>query len=252
VTDPTTDALREEHAALAGLLDRLEPDQWHAPTRCAGWDVRDVVLHLAQTDEMAVGSVIGRYDAVFAALTGGLDPASSVDEGVARMVARERGAGHGSAVDRWRRASEELDAALETVDPSTRVPWVAGPLSVRTLTTTRLAETWIHAGDVAAAVGATIPPSARLQLIARLAWRTLPYAFAQAGSTLHGPVALHLSAPDGGRWTFEPDEAPVTIIEGPALDLCTVAARRVPASATALRGTGPDADEVLSLIRTYA
>ncbi len=141
---------------------------------------------------------------------------------------------------------------LETIDLSTRVPWVAGPISARTLTTTRLAETWIHAGDVAAAVGTTLTPSAGLQLIARLAWRTLPYAFAQAGSTLHGPVALRLSAPDGEHWAFEPDEASVTVIEGPALDLCTVAARRIPASDTTLRGTGPDADEVLSLIRTYA
>jgi hypothetical protein len=33
------------------------------------------------------------------------------------------------------------------------VTWVAGQLSIRTLTTTRLAETWIHAGDVRNALG---------------------------------------------------------------------------------------------------
>jgi hypothetical protein len=46
---------------------------------------------------------------------------------------------------------------------------VPGELSARTLATTRLAETWIHAGDVAGALGVTLPPTDRLRPIARLA-----------------------------------------------------------------------------------
>jgi hypothetical protein len=44
----------------------------------------------------------------------------------------------------------------------------------------------------------------------------------------------------------------MTIIRGSAADFCDVAARRVDASATGLVGTGPDADAVLRLVRTYA
>jgi uncharacterized protein (TIGR03084 family) len=141
---------------------------------------------------------------------------------------------------------------LDAGDLSQRVQWVAGPLSLRTLATTRLAETWIHSGDVAGALGIALPATDRLQPIARLAWRTLPYAFSSTGRQLSGPVAFRLSGPGGEPWEFLPDERAVTTITGPAADLCAVAARRVEPSVTALGGEGPDADAVLALVRTYA
>jgi uncharacterized protein (TIGR03084 family) len=132
------------------------------------------------------------------------------------------------------------------------VPWVAGDLAVRTLATTRLAETWIHTGDVAHALGVDLAPTDRLRLIARLAWRTIPYAFGRDGRELHGPVAFHLRGPSGDAWDFDPDEPAVTTITGDAHELCLVAARRVDPSDTSLAGEGPDADAVLQLVRTYA
>ena len=138
------------------------------------------------------------------------------------------------------------------MDLSTRVTWVAGELSARTLVTTRLAETWIHTGDVAEAVGVTTVPTDHLFQIARLAWRTLPYAFSSAGRALAGPVAFRLTSPSGDPWDLVPDEPALTTITGPAIELCTVAARRVDPAATSLGGTGPDADDVLALVRTYA
>ncbi len=93
------------------------------------------------------------------------------------------------------------------IDLSTRVPWVAGDLAARTLATTRLAECWIHTGDVADPLGVVRIPGARLKLIARLAWRTLPYAFARAGRKLSGPVAFVLAGPLGERWDFVPDRS---------------------------------------------
>jgi uncharacterized protein (TIGR03084 family) len=129
---------------------------------------------------------------------------------------------------------------------------VAGELSARTLATTRLAETWIHAGDVADALGEELPFTDRLRPVARLAWRTLPYAFASVGRTMTGPVAFRLVAPSGEAWDFVPEGPEVTTIHGPAAELCAVAARRVHPSATTLRGEGPDADAVLALVRTYA
>jgi uncharacterized protein (TIGR03084 family) len=149
--------------------------------------------------------------------------------------------------------AQVLRTALGACAPGERVDWVAGELSVRTLTTTRLAETWIHTGDVADALGVTLAPADRLRHIARLAWRTLPYAFARAGRTLTGAVAFHLIGPNGDAWAFDPPEgAAATTIEGPGVELCLVAARRVDPGRTSLRGDGPDADAVLDLVRTYA
>jgi uncharacterized protein (TIGR03084 family) len=131
-------------------------------------------------------------------------------------------------------------------------------MAALSLATTRLAEGWIHTGDVAEALGREQAADDRLRPIARLAWRMLPFAFARAGRTLSGPVALALTAPDGSSvWEFTPDgpastTAPSTIVTGPVLDFCLVAARRIPASATALEATGPDGEAVLALVRTFA
>ena len=38
-------AVRAERGELADLLAALRPDQWDAPTLCAGWRVREVVAH---------------------------------------------------------------------------------------------------------------------------------------------------------------------------------------------------------------
>ncbi|MGD0380678.1 MAG: maleylpyruvate isomerase family mycothiol-dependent enzyme [Acidimicrobiales bacterium] len=245
-------ALAGQQAELSGLLDGLADDGWRAPTRCVGWNVADVVLHLAQTDEMAIASATGRYPQHMAEVAGQIRPVDSVDAGAALMVERERGIATTELRSRWSTGAARLTETLDAMDLSTRVVWVAGDLSARTLATTRLAETWIHTGDVAGALGVTLAPTDRLRLIARLAWRTVPYAFAAAGRTMTGPVAFQLSSPSGEAWDFLPDDPALTTIRGRAEDLCAVAARRVPAVATSLTGEGPDADGVLALVRTYA
>jgi uncharacterized protein (TIGR03084 family) len=245
-------ALAEQHAELDDVLERLDDAGWARPTRCEGWVVADVVLHLAQTDELALASVEGRFDSGLALLAGGLSTATDVDAGAAAMVERDRGRPNHEVLERWRAAAADLRGAVAAAEPSHRVQWVSGLLSVQTLATTRLSECWIHTGDVAEAIGVEQQSTDRLQHIARLAWRTLPYAFRRAGRELSGPVAFHLTGPSGAAWRFSPDSPPATVITGAADELCNVAARRLRGSATSLRGEGPDAESVLELVRTYA
>ena len=250
--DAVLNALEEQHAELAGLLERLGAADWQRATPCEGWTVADVVLHLAQTDELALASLEGRFSEGLEVLASGVSPQPNVDDGAAALVARERGAAPDALRERWRSGSAALRRSLASDDPHRRVGWVAGQLSTRTLTTTRLSECWIHTGDVAAAIGVNVESTDRLEHIARLAWRTLPYAFARDGRELTGPVAFDLRAPSGAQWQFVPDSAPTTVIEGDGAELCLVAARRVGADETSLRGSGPDAAAVLELVRTYA
>jgi uncharacterized protein (TIGR03084 family) len=168
------------------------------------------------------------------------------------MVAQERGQPGPLVSRRWHATAEALRAELAAGDPHRRVVWVAGTLSVTTLATTRLAETWIHTGDVAAAFDVELPPTDRLWHIARLAWRTLPYAFMRDGREQVAPVAFRLTGPGGDQWDFLPAAEAETTIEGDALELCLVAARRIEPGATRLKSRGPDASAVLDLVRTYA
>jgi uncharacterized protein (TIGR03084 family) len=245
-------ALKEQHSELTALLDRLDDAGWQRPTRCEGWTVADVVLHLAQTDELALASAQGQYAEGLNVLAGGLEGQGNVDDGAAATVAHERGLPNAELLERWRTGAAALREALAASDPHRRVGWVTGQLSTQTLATTRLAECWIHTGDVAEALDVVQEQTDRLEHIARLAWRTLPYAFTRAGRELAGPVAFDLCAPSGERWRFVPDTEPATVIEGAGAELCLVAARRIAAEDTSLHGAGPDASAVLELVRTYA
>jgi uncharacterized protein (TIGR03084 family) len=237
--DAITAALAAQQDELTSLLD---DDAWSRPSRCAGWTVADVVLHLAQTNEMAQASL----DGTFAEHLRGYPAAASIDEGADALVARERGLPRDELLARWVDGGRGLCNSFRSIDPSARVQWVAGTLAARTLATTRLAETWIHTNDIA-----RVPPTDRLEHVARLAWRTIPHAFAREGREPPGPTAFRLRGVNG-QWDFEPDEDAVNVIEGDGVELCEVASRRVAASETSLRATGPQAEEILDLVRTWA
>jgi uncharacterized protein (TIGR03084 family) len=243
-------ALAEQQAELSSLLSGLDDLDWQRPSRCEGWTVGDVVLHLAQTNDLASASASGRMAEALDVLASGQGGTGSVDDGADVLVARERGQPGPVLRDRWVDSADGLCRRLEGVDPHQRLQWVAGQVSARTLASTRIAETWIHAGDVGAAFGWVPAPTDRLWHVARLAWRTLPYAFASAGQQLSGPVAFELRAPSGEGWRFAADSEILTIVRGDAVDLCLVAARRAGSEDTGLRVEGPD--PVLELVRTYA
>jgi uncharacterized protein (TIGR03084 family) len=244
-------ALADQQAELDSLINPVDEAAWAKPSRCDGWSVGDVVLHLAQTNEMALASLEHRMDAYLDDMLRGLPPSANVDDGAGAMVDKERGASPAEVHARLQRATDTMMDAYRAADPHDRVQWVAGTLSVHTLSTTRLAETWIHTNDVAFGVGVDLPSPPRLKHIARLAWRTLPYAFMRAGRELTGKVAFVLAAPDGGEWVF--DDGPAdTIVRGTARDLCEVAGQRATASETSLTAEGPDAAGVLELVRTFA
>jgi uncharacterized protein (TIGR03084 family) len=245
-------ALGEQHAELAGLAAGLDEAAWARPSPCDGWTVSDVVLHMAQTDEMAVASLDHRMPQHLDEVASTWASAGDVDDGAGLLVAEQRGASGAEVFARWQAATDALRARFGAYDPHERVTWVAGQLSAMTLATTRLAECWIHTTDVAGGLGVDLVPTDRLRHIARLAWRTVPYAFVRAGRDAPGPVAFHLTGPGGEEWLFDPDAAATTVVSGPAWDLCRVAGQRAVAADTALAAEGPDADAVLELVRTFA
>ena len=214
--DAVLAALADQQAELAALVAAATDAQLALPSRCPGWSAADVLLHLAQTNEMAVASTEGRLAEHGRSVAAAVPPDASIDDLAGWLVEQER-TSPTAARSRWIESARAQEAAFAGVDPSARLLWVAGELAARTLASTRLSETWIHTVDVALAFGPSPAPTDRLWHIARLAWRTVPYAFERAGAELHGPVAFALDAPDGSTWTFgEPAEA-ATLLQGTAL-----------------------------------
>ncbi|MDN5931915.1 MAG: maleylpyruvate isomerase N-terminal domain-containing protein, partial [Pseudonocardia sp.] len=62
--DAIMQALGEQHGELDDLLAGLDGESWGRPVPdCPGWSVADVVLHIAQTDELVVAAVDGGFSA---------------------------------------------------------------------------------------------------------------------------------------------------------------------------------------------
>ena len=244
------DALAGEQDALAEMVVPLGPAELGAPSRCPGWSVADVLVHLAQTNELAVASVRGQLDEA-AAAGPDVTSAADVDEWAARAVDVERPDDPTEARDRWLASAAAQHRAFAGCDPSARVLWVSGELAARSLATTRLAETWIHGTDIAVGLGTELRPTDRLWHIARLAHRTLPYAFGRAGREAPGPIAFVLTGPDGAQWAFGDPGAPTTI-RGSAVELCEIAGQRRAAADSSLLAEGPDAEAALAAMRTFA
>ena len=115
--DEIVEALGAQQAELDGLLEGLDADGWAAASPCEGWSVADVVLHLAQTNEMAIGSAEGRFDEVLGGLLAGAPPAGTVDDGAAVMVDIDPIRGDGAAVAaRWREGCARLRELLRSGD----------------------------------------------------------------------------------------------------------------------------------------
>jgi len=212
------EALREQNHELLSMITGLAEDELALPSACRGWSVSDVLLHLAQTNEAAAASATGQLAGV---------------------------------AGEWAKSDSRVVTNVE--DPAARVQWVAGDMAPRTLATTRLAETWIHTGDVCVGLGIGQPQTDRIWHIARLVHRTLPYSFLRAGCEPTGAVRFELTSPTDEQtvWCFGEDDAE-TAITGPALDICHVAGQRASAKETSLHGAGPDATTVLRIMRTFA
>ncbi|MQY08607.1 maleylpyruvate isomerase family mycothiol-dependent enzyme [Actinomadura macrotermitis] len=236
------DDLAAEYERLDGVLAGLAPGQWDAPSAAAGWTVCDVVLHLTQSEEMVVLSAGGR-DGAFAREEG-----VPLDELMDGRVRQERGASGAEVLARWRDARTASVAALRACPDGARLSWAAVPLSPRTLAATRMAEHWAHALDITGPLGIGYPDTARLRHIARLAQRTLPYAFKVAGVP-GGPVRCELTGPGGEEWRFGDGES---VIRGSAAEFCRVGARRLRPEDTSLAAEGPYAKAALQVMRNYA
>ena len=240
------DDLGAEQDRLGDILAGLSDAEWATPSLAQGWTVRDVVVHLAQTEEMALARLTGATDEAGPADQGG----RTVGEIMAVLVETDP-ATPADALRRWQQARGPAMERLRAADPQQRIEWAAAPLKPAALATTRLAEHWTHGLDITGPLGIGFPDTDRLRHVAWLAHRMLPYAIGLAGEPA-AAVRVELTGPDGtSTWEFGPPEA-ASVITGDAGAFCRVAAQRLTPAASGLQASGPDGARALALIRTYA
>lgn len=242
------DDLAAEHADLDSLVAPLEASQWDLMTPAEGWMIRDQIHHLSWFDRNGALAIEDPF--AFTAL---------MEEMIGDFASFEaRLAGEASAMPArellawWRDGRAQILAVMRSADPSLRVPWYGPPMSLASFATARLMETWAHGQDVADALGATRPPTARLRHIAHIGVRTRGFSYGlRAMPVPEGDVRVELDAPDGSTWTWGSDDA-VDRVSGPALDFCLVVTQRRHVADTAVKAEGPLAEEWLSIAQAFA
>ena len=238
--------LAAEGDALDAVVAALPPEAWATPTPADGWTIAVQIAHLTWTDEQALRALTDP-DA-FAADLREADVAGLVDDAARTGAAAEPA----EVLQRWRSRRAELAGRLAESPDGLRVPWFGPPMSVSSMATARLMETWAHGLDVTDALGSPPRWSARLRHVADLGVRTRDFAFRQHGRPVPAePFRVDLGAPDGSRWTWGPEDA-VQRVTGPALDFCLRVTRRRHRADLALEAIGADAEQWLDLAQAFA
>src|SRR3954452_24330706 len=238
------DDLQAEHADLDALLVGADTSK---PSAAAGWTVADCVGHLWFFDREATTALCdpGAFRTNVEALLGNpdgymestLEQARALGDDLAATAATQRNA---------------LLDALRATDPGVKVPWYGPPMSPASFATARLMEYWAHGQDIADGLGVSRTPTARLRHICHLGVRTRGFSYAVRGRQAPaGDVRVALTAPDGSTWQWG-DPTSTDTVEGTALDFCLVVTQRRKLEDTALRVTGGDAAEWMSLAQGFA
>ena len=237
-----------EQRELDTLLRGLTDPEWARPTPAVGWDVRDQVSHLADTEELAHDTATGGARQINVEI----EHHPSGDAFTLAGCLRGRAMTPAEVLDWWSGAAARNRAALRALDPAARVPWGLG-MGLRAFGAARLMEHWAHGLDIRAAVGRPAADTRRLHHVAWLGARALPYAFSVAG--VEPPpgrtLRLDLVDPDGSDWSFGPADA-TDRITGPMGEWCRLAVQRVDRTGRkGLRSDGSLADLALQNARAF-
>jgi uncharacterized protein (TIGR03084 family) len=242
------DDYEAEQRDLYAVLTALAAEDWSKPTPAVGWDVRDSVSHLADTEEIAVDTATGGPRSLNEEAAKYADGAAFTQSGCDRGRAMKPE----DVLDWWWTAAARTRATLADLDTSARIPWGLG-MGWRAFVTARLMEHWAHGLDIRAAVGAPAPDTERLRHVAWICVNALPYAFRLGG--VEAPeghsLRVEVTGPAGDAWRFGPDDA-TDVITGPAGQWCRLAVQRITrAAAPDLHADGPLAELALDHARAF-
>jgi len=233
VGDPSVPLLRQRRR-LGALLGTLDEAQWAAPSRCAGWSVRDVVAHLVTADQFWAYSVGQARAGAPTRFLATFDPVATPAELVAGQGAPEPAAVLAAFVA----GVEGFASALAGLDgPGWEAPAEAPPghVPLHALALHALWDAWIHERDIALPLG--LEPAEEPDEVAaclRYAAGLGPAFLATCGSQRTGTLVVEGTDP-AACVVVEAGET-VVVGDGPP-----------PAGAVRLAGRSVDLVEALSL-----
>ncbi|MEE2031263.1 TIGR03084 family metal-binding protein [Rhodococcus chondri] len=242
------DDLEAEQMALDEIVATFGNDEWNRLTPAEGWTSRHQIAHLAFFDTAAEMSLTDPDAFAEQRRRADQDPDAysvAVLEPLLELSSEQ-------LLDTWRQGRRSLLHAFRSAPTGTRHPWYGPSMSLASMVTARLMETWAHGQDVADTAGTARAVTSRLGHIARIACLAFPFSFTNRGMSVPDTgVRVCLSVPSGGAWEFG-EEGLEDSVSGPIEDFCLVLTRRRHVADTDLIVTGPIAREWMTLGQAYA
>lgn len=232
-----------EQQFLDQSLQRIPIKHWDRPTPSGKWTVRDTISHLADFAEVAADALVNG-DRVKEWQT-----ASDLDALRQRAVARGRDMRPQDVIEWWRGGRAKVVEPLSHMSDEDRVEWIQGTMSAKTFATFRLMETWAHGLDIYQALDIEVEDTARIRHVCWLGWKTLPYAFKEAGLD-YAPIRVEVIGPGYAKWIYGPDDTE-ELIKGSASEWARIVVRRTNPKKARLKVNGETAQHALEVAQAY-
>jgi uncharacterized protein (TIGR03083 family) len=228
--------LVRQHQRLAGVLAGLDEAQWAAPSRCEGWSVQDVIIHLVSANQFWTLSVTSGRNGTPTRYLMGFDPVAHP----AQMVDAVEDQTPAETLARFIEANAAFEEALSGMDDAGWLALAEGPpghMPICAVLAHALWDSWIHERDIVLPLG--LDPVVEPDEVAaslRYAAALSPMFVAVNGSTRAGSLVIDATDPDV-RTVI--DVGPTVIVHD----------RPAPKDAVRLRGDAVDLVEWLSFRR---
>lgn len=232
-----------EQQFLDQSLQRIPIKIWDLVTPNKPWTVRDTIAHLADFEDLGADSIGGGTKVME------WQQASDLEAMKKRAIKKGRSMRPQDVIEWWRGGRAKVVEPLSHMNGEDRIEWIAGDMSARTFATFRLMETWMHGLDIYATLGLEVEDTPRIRHVCWLGWKTLPYAFKQAGEHFE-PVRIEVIGPGYAKWIYGPDDTD-QLIKGSASDWARISVQRIKPKDTRLKVTGEFAEKAIQVARAF-
>jgi uncharacterized protein (TIGR03083 family) len=204
-------AFKTDRLNILALLHDLSDEEWAAPSKCAGWAVRDVVSHMG-------AACHGSFTPWILKLIAGKDIEAANDRDAEKRRSWEP-AKLLREYEVWGNRVAPLMSMMQAPGMRSLPIRVAevGAYPAKLLTSAFVFDHGLHARyDIAAALGRTVPPQDENQLTVSIEWMMagLPFMSGDRLAWLDAPVEFTLVGPGGGTWTIAPGKKRVKATPG--------------------------------------
>jgi uncharacterized protein (TIGR03083 family) len=217
------DRLAPLHAELIALLRGLAPADWHRPTACALWSVKDIVAHLLDDDLRRLS-----FHRDGQPVPGGAAPedhaslVARINEMNADWIAVARRLSPRVLTDLLEATGPQVIELFRSIDPFApahwAVAWAGETRSPHWFDVARdYTERWLHQQQIRDAVDA--PPLTGhtwLGPVLELFMRALPFTFREMAPAPDTAVRIVINGDAGGEWTLRRDGTGWALFAGSA------------------------------------